>query len=182
MFKEKGKINIAVLLPKVNGSLFVYVCISVLIVVFFAACSELEKPKPEEFYSETKPPRKQEFRWSNGKMPKSFDPALAAAAPETDIVRAIYDGLTETDPKTLKAIPAIAQEWKSSLCVQSSTFPATSKRTSHGTLATCSHCPSAPLAICAHHRCAAARRLAYRRRQARAWRLESTSTAHSRAW
>jgi len=114
MFKEKGKINIAVLLPKVNGSLFVYVCISVLIVVFFAACSELEKPKPEEYYSETKPPRKQEFRWSNGKMPKSFDPALAAAAPETDIVRAIYDGLTETDPKTLKAIPAIAQEWKSS--------------------------------------------------------------------
>lgn len=47
-------------------------------------------------------------------MPKSFDPALASAPPETDIVRAVYEGLTETDAKTLQAVPAIAVEWKSS--------------------------------------------------------------------
>lgn len=47
-------------------------------------------------------------------MPKSFDPALAAAPPETDIIRAVFDGLTDTDSKTLQTIPAIAKDWKSS--------------------------------------------------------------------
>ena len=87
------------------------VCLLSLLLV---ACSELEKPKTEEFYSESTPPRKQEFRWSNGKQPKTFDPAFVSAPPETDIARAIYDGLTETDSKSLKALPAIATEWESS--------------------------------------------------------------------
>lgn len=47
-------------------------------------------------------------------MPKSFDPAKAFAPPETDVVRAVFEGLTETDPVTLKAIPAIAAAWSSS--------------------------------------------------------------------
>lgn len=47
-------------------------------------------------------------------MPKSFDPALADAPPATDVVRAIYEGLTDTNSKTLKAIPSIAVDWKSS--------------------------------------------------------------------
>jgi len=80
-------------------------------VVFFTACSELETPKTEPFYAQTAPPEKKEFRWSNGKLPKSFDPALASAAPESDFVRAVYEGLTDTDPKTLQAVPAIASEW-----------------------------------------------------------------------
>lgn len=47
-------------------------------------------------------------------MPKSFDPARAAAPPETDLVRAVYEGLTEADPVTLKPVPAIASAWTSS--------------------------------------------------------------------
>ena len=90
--------------------------------LFSTACSELEKPKTEPFYAETKPPVKKEFRWSNGKMPKSFDPATASAAPETDIVRAVYEGLTDTDPKTLQAIPAVALEWISANDDQTWTF------------------------------------------------------------
>jgi oligopeptide transport system substrate-binding protein len=86
----------------------------ILIGLLFAACNQLEKPKTEPFYAETAPPPKKEFRWSNGKMPKSFDPALAVAPPATDVVRAIYEGLTDTDSKTLKAIPAIAIDWKPS--------------------------------------------------------------------
>ena len=90
--------------------------------LFFLACSQLEKPKPEPFYAETAPPQKKEFRWSNGKMPKSFDPALAAAAPETDIIRAVYEGLTDTDAKTLKPVAAIAVEWKASEDFKTWTF------------------------------------------------------------
>ncbi len=79
--------------------------------LLLAACSELEKPKPEPFFAETVPPPVQEFRWSNGKMPKSLDPALAAAPPETDLVRAVFEGLTDTDPKTLEEVPAVAEKW-----------------------------------------------------------------------
>ncbi len=92
-------------------SVFLCLCGSI---IFLAACSELEQPEAETFYSDSTPPRQQEFRWSNGNTPKSFDPALASAPPETDIVRAMYDGLTETDPKNLEALPSIAADWSSS--------------------------------------------------------------------
>jgi oligopeptide transport system substrate-binding protein len=89
---------------------------------FFSACSELQKPKTEPFYSQTAPPQKKEFRWSNGKMPKSFDPALASAPPETDVVRAIFEGLTDTNPKTLETIPAVAEKWTASNDYKTWTF------------------------------------------------------------
>ncbi len=82
--------------------------------LYLPSCNEIERTKTDAFYAEPVPPRRQEFRWSNGKAPKSLDPALAAAPPETDIVRAIYDGLTDLDPKTLKEVPALAEKWASS--------------------------------------------------------------------
>ncbi len=90
--------------------------------VFLSACSELEKPKTEPFYAQTAPPQKKEFRWSNGKMPKSFDPALAGAPPETDVVRAVFEGLTDTNPKTLEAVPAVAEKWTASEDFKTWTF------------------------------------------------------------
>jgi oligopeptide transport system substrate-binding protein len=98
-------------------------CVSVsLCLIFLSACSEFDKPKTEPFYAQTAPPQKKEFRWSNGKMPKSFDPALAGAPPETDIVRAVFEGLTDTNPKTLEAVPAIAEKWTASEDFKTWTF------------------------------------------------------------
>lgn len=90
--------------------------------IFAGACAQLERPTTEPFFAETPPPRQQEFRWSNGKAPKSFDPARAAAPPETDIVRAVYEGLTDLDPKSLKAVPGIAEKWESSADLKTWTF------------------------------------------------------------
>jgi oligopeptide transport system substrate-binding protein len=90
--------------------------------LFLSSCNELEKPKTEPFYAQTAPPPKQEFRWSNGKMPKSFDPAAASAPPETDIVRAVYDGLTDTDARTLEPVPAVAARWTASEDFKTWTF------------------------------------------------------------
>ncbi|MGI8786737.1 MAG: peptide ABC transporter substrate-binding protein [Pyrinomonadaceae bacterium] len=102
----------------------VYVCVNLCLIfpLLFSGCSQLEKPQPEPFYAETAPPQKKEFRWSNGKTPKSFDPAKAAAPPETDVVRAVYEGLTDTDAKTLQTVPAIATDWKSSEDFKTWTF------------------------------------------------------------
>ena len=100
-----------------HGSLVCLVAI-----LFCAACNELDKPKTEPYYSGTTPPRKQEFRWSNGKLPKTLDPARATAPPETDLVRAVFEGLTEIDSKTLKEKPAVAQSWTASEDLRTWTF------------------------------------------------------------
>ena len=84
------------------------------VTLLVSSCTQIQKPAAEPFFAVSPPPPKQEFRWSNGKMPKSIDPARAAAAPETDIVRAIFEGLTEIDAKTLNAIPAVAEKWSAS--------------------------------------------------------------------
>ena len=44
-------------------------------------------------------------------MPRSMDPARAVAPPETDLVRAVYEGLTELDPRALTEKPAAAENW-----------------------------------------------------------------------
>ncbi len=78
-----------------------------------SSCTQLQKPQSEPFYAQTSPPAKQEFRWSNGRSPKSFDPARASAPPETDIIRALFEGLTNTDAKTLLETPGVAEKWTS---------------------------------------------------------------------
>lgn len=55
-------------------------------------------------------------------MPKSFDPALASAPPETDIIRAVFEGLTDTNPKTLEAVPSVAEKWTASEDFKTWTF------------------------------------------------------------
>jgi len=94
------------------GSFFV--CALLFAVCLVSSCTQIQSPRTDPFYAETTPPKIQEFRWSNGKSPKTFDPARSAAAPETDIVRAIFEGLTEIDSKTLKENPAVAEKWSSS--------------------------------------------------------------------
>ena len=68
----------------------------------------------EPYYGRVLVPRAQEFRWSDGGLPRVFDPALAAAPPDTDAVRAMYEGLTEYDPRTLAPVPGVATRWESS--------------------------------------------------------------------
>jgi oligopeptide transport system substrate-binding protein len=82
-----------------------------LAIAFLTSCTQVKTPEPDQYLSASTPPQVQELRWSNGKLPKSFDPARAAAAPETDIACALYEGLTEIDPATLNAVPAAAEKW-----------------------------------------------------------------------
>jgi oligopeptide transport system substrate-binding protein len=90
--------------------------------LFFLSCSEITSPTPEPFIGKNEPLPKQEFRWSNGKMPKSLDPAKASAAPETDVVRALYEGLVEVEGKNLKPQRGIATKWTHSENFQVWTF------------------------------------------------------------
>lgn len=78
----------------------------------FSGC--LRRPEGEQFYGKVAVPSAQEFRWSDGGLPKVFDPARAAAPPDTDAVRALFDGLTDYEPGTLRPVAAVASRWEES--------------------------------------------------------------------
>ena len=65
----------------------------------------------EEFFGRTTPPDQNILRYVNGGEPESLDPALSSGQPEARIYMALYEGLVEYDPKSLKAIPALAERW-----------------------------------------------------------------------
>jgi oligopeptide transport system substrate-binding protein len=77
----------------------------------FGGCFRGEKG--ERFYGRVSTPPAQEFRWSDGGLPKVFDPARAAAPPDTDAVRALFEGLTDYEPGSLRPVPAVASRWES---------------------------------------------------------------------
>ena len=68
----------------------------------------------EQFYGKVSVPSSQEFRWSDGGLPRVFDPARAATPPDTDAVRALFEGLTDYEPGTLRPVPAVATKWEPS--------------------------------------------------------------------
>jgi ABC-type oligopeptide transport system substrate-binding subunit len=77
-----------------------------------AGCFLDEKLEP--YYGRVVVPRAQEFHWSDGGLPQTFDPAFAAAPPDTDLVRAIFEGLTDYNPRSLTPVPAVATRWEPS--------------------------------------------------------------------
>ena len=70
--------------------------------------------KLERYYGRILVPREQKFNWSDGGLPQTFDPAFAAAPPDTDLVRAIFEGLTDYDTHLLTPVPAVAMRWEAS--------------------------------------------------------------------
>src|SRR5688572_13081677 len=85
--------------------------LSLVFCLVFTGCFNDE---PSTYYGKIVPPRAQEFRWGDGGLPQTFDPAFAAAPPDTDAVRALFEGLTDYDPQTLAPVPAVATRWESS--------------------------------------------------------------------
>ena len=64
------------------------------------------------FFGSTTPPDGQVLRYISGGEPESLDPPIPSGQPEARVLMAIYDGLTEYDPKTLAPIPALAETWE----------------------------------------------------------------------
>lgn len=98
------------------------VAVSLLLVLVLTDAGCLSDDGGQRFYGRVAPPKGQEFRWSDGGLPQTFDPAFAAAPPDTDLIRAIFEGLTDYDPQTLEPIPAVATRWESSRDLRTWTF------------------------------------------------------------
>jgi len=79
--------------------------------LIFSAVSCKVLATNEEFFGKTTPPARNLLRYVNGGEPETLDPAVSSGQPEAHIYMALFEGLVEYDPKSLRAIPAIAERW-----------------------------------------------------------------------
>lgn len=88
--------------------------IGVLAVVAFVALAAIScsvSSGTETFFGKTVPPDRNIMRYVTGDEPESLDPPVSTGQAEARIYMALYDGLVEYDPKTLRPIPALAERW-----------------------------------------------------------------------
>jgi oligopeptide transport system substrate-binding protein len=79
--------------------------------IAFASISCQALASNDEFFGKTTPPARNILRYVNGGEPESLDPAMSSAQPDARIFMALFEGLVEYHPKSLHAIPAIAERW-----------------------------------------------------------------------
>jgi oligopeptide transport system substrate-binding protein len=103
--------HVALSRRRLSLSLRVALSLVMSVSILFGGC--FESDEGEQFYGKVTVPSAQEFRWSDGGLPRVFDPARAATPPDTDAVRALFEGLTDYEPGTLRPVPAAASRWES---------------------------------------------------------------------
>lgn len=86
-------------------------CVAVAIVACVAAACTTGSAD-SEYFGKVDPPAGQEMRYISGSEPESLDPPVSSSQPDARIMMAIFDGLTEYDPKTGQPIPALATSWE----------------------------------------------------------------------
>ncbi|HEX5702874.1 MAG TPA: peptide ABC transporter substrate-binding protein [Pyrinomonadaceae bacterium] len=77
--------------------------------VVFAGCSA--SASNSTFFGKTDPPRENVLRYVSGSEPETLDPQIPSQQNEARIALALFEGLTEYDPKTTAPIPALAERW-----------------------------------------------------------------------
>src|SRR5690349_3507135 len=84
-------------------------CMLVLALVCLSGCAA---PSADtEFFGKVEPPAGQVLRYVSGAEPSGLDPQIGTGQPEGRIHMALFEGLTDYDPKTSQPIPAIAERW-----------------------------------------------------------------------
>ncbi len=64
------------------------------------------------FFGKTDPPRENILRYISGSEPETLDPQIPNLQNEARISIALFEGLTEYDPKTSQPVPALAERWE----------------------------------------------------------------------
>ena len=86
-------------------------------VAFLTSCTATPPPNArlagsaERYFGDTTPPPGNVFRYNNGAEPETYDPGICVGQPDGRVARALFEGLTAPDPKTLEPLPAQAYRW-----------------------------------------------------------------------
>lgn len=94
---------------RISFSQFRSILTIVILSSFLAGCMTSANSR---YYGKTEAPSENVLRYISGSEPESLDPHIPTGQPEARVVMALYDGLVEYHPKTMEAIPAIAESWE----------------------------------------------------------------------
>src|ERR1044072_9926542 len=64
------------------------------------------------YFGLTSTPKDNIMRYVTGGEPESLDPPVSNSQPDSRIYIALFEGLVEYDPKTMEAVPALAESWE----------------------------------------------------------------------
>jgi oligopeptide transport system substrate-binding protein len=81
----------------------------IIVSLLTASCSTQATSR---YWGQTKAPSDNTLRYISGSEPESLDPHIPTGQPEARILMAFYDSLVEYHPKTMEAIPGVAESWE----------------------------------------------------------------------
>ncbi|HWS52558.1 MAG TPA: peptide ABC transporter substrate-binding protein [Pyrinomonadaceae bacterium] len=84
---------------------------SLILTAALVAASCTTQASRGEFFGKIEPPAGQVLRYISGSEPESLDPQMSSGQPEARVHMALYEGLVEYHPQTMKEIPAVAERW-----------------------------------------------------------------------
>ena len=88
------------------------------VLVLVAGCSGSDRAALQtstsgpRYFGSVKPPAEEVFTYNNGAEPERIDPGVISGQPDGRVVRAIFEGLTLPNPKTLEPEPGQAYRWE----------------------------------------------------------------------
>src|SRR5687767_9395338 len=64
------------------------------------------------YWGKTQAPSENVLRYISGSEPETLDPHVSTGQPEARIYLALFEGLVEFHPKSMEAIPGLAESWE----------------------------------------------------------------------
>jgi oligopeptide transport system substrate-binding protein len=98
-------------MAQISFKQFRVVLVSIVLSSFLVSCTSSASSR---YFGQTVAPSDNVMRYISGSEPESLDPQFVTGQPEARIMMALWDGLVEYHPKTMEAIPAIAESWEKS--------------------------------------------------------------------
>jgi ABC-type oligopeptide transport system, periplasmic component len=77
-------------------------------------CGPARDASGPRYFGSVRVPREDVLRFNNGNEPETVDPALVSGQSDGRIARALFEGLTVPDPRTLEPRPGQAARWETS--------------------------------------------------------------------
>ena len=97
-----------------KGNRLAQIQIGLVLIVLVSLISGCTSSASSRYFGQTAAPRENVLRYVSGSEPQSLDPQVPTGQPEARVLMAFFDGLVEYHPKSMEAIPAIAESWETS--------------------------------------------------------------------
>ncbi|MGD9202019.1 MAG: peptide ABC transporter substrate-binding protein [Chitinispirillia bacterium] len=93
-------------------SKFISLLIALITAAFMVSCEGKKKQEETPAAEAVEEELEQILLFGNGTEPETLDPNLATGVPESNIMRALLEGLVDEDPNDLHPIPGMAESWE----------------------------------------------------------------------